>query len=200
MNGLDWCWLLVDQTCGFYQLFGLSFWRHPFTADDPLVRKWCNARFLQICSHEEINSSTSWMAWEYIFRYFKISFFCLRRLTIHMVGRQGKWEALLLGRLRTRCAEMCLWHWTQLHRSQILLQLWCRSETMVRSYSLLFCWRNLVGLTRWMAFCRRQREKPAVHSPGGLIVILDALIIQGLLELHTTILCFFSIIYYHSKV
>ncbi len=32
----------------FYQLFGLSFWRHPFTTEDPLVSKWCNATFLQI--------------------------------------------------------------------------------------------------------------------------------------------------------
>ncbi len=31
--GLLWC---------FYQLFGLSFWWHPFTAEDPLVSKWCN--------------------------------------------------------------------------------------------------------------------------------------------------------------
>ncbi len=30
----------------FYQLFGISFWRHPFTAEDPLVSKWCNATFL----------------------------------------------------------------------------------------------------------------------------------------------------------
>ncbi len=29
--GLEWCGLLW---C-FYQLFGLSFWRHPFTAEDP---------------------------------------------------------------------------------------------------------------------------------------------------------------------
>ncbi len=47
------CWTGV--TCGllwcFYQ-FGLSFWRHPFTAEDPLVSKWCNAKFLQICSVE----------------------------------------------------------------------------------------------------------------------------------------------------
>ncbi len=50
--GLLWC---------FYQLFGLSFWRHPFTAEDPLVSKWCNATFLQICSDEETNSSTSRM-------------------------------------------------------------------------------------------------------------------------------------------
>ncbi len=43
-DGLEWCGLLW---C-FYQLFGLSFWRHPFTAEDPLVSKWCNATFLQI--------------------------------------------------------------------------------------------------------------------------------------------------------
>ncbi len=35
------------------QLFGLSFWRHPFTAEDPLVKNVCNAKFLQICSDEE---------------------------------------------------------------------------------------------------------------------------------------------------
>ncbi len=43
-DGLEWCGLLW---C-FYQLFGLSFWRHPFTAEDLLVRHWCNATFLQI--------------------------------------------------------------------------------------------------------------------------------------------------------
>ncbi len=29
-------------TCG---LLWLSFWRHPFTAEDPLVNKWCNDTF-----------------------------------------------------------------------------------------------------------------------------------------------------------
>jgi len=38
-------WLLL--WC-FYQLFGLSLWRHPFTAKHPLLSKWCNATFLQI--------------------------------------------------------------------------------------------------------------------------------------------------------
>ncbi len=37
--GLLWC---------FYQLFGLLFWRHPFTAEHPLMSEWCNATFLQI--------------------------------------------------------------------------------------------------------------------------------------------------------
>ncbi len=40
-------------TVMFYELFELSFWRHPFSAEDPLVSKWCNAKFLQICSDEE---------------------------------------------------------------------------------------------------------------------------------------------------
>ncbi len=41
---LVWCGLLW---C-FYQLFGLSFWRHPFTAEARIMSKWCNAKFLQI--------------------------------------------------------------------------------------------------------------------------------------------------------
>ncbi len=40
-DGLEWCGLLW---C-FYQLFGLLFWRHPFTAENPLASKWCNATF-----------------------------------------------------------------------------------------------------------------------------------------------------------
>ncbi len=30
------------------------------------MSKWCNAKFLQICSDEQTNSSTSWTAWENI--------------------------------------------------------------------------------------------------------------------------------------
>ncbi len=45
-------WIIVM----FYQLFRLSFWRHPFTAEDPLVSKRYNAKYLQIHS---TNSSTS---------------------------------------------------------------------------------------------------------------------------------------------
>ncbi len=55
---------LIDglETC-FYQLFILSFWRHPFTAEDQLVSESCNAKFLQIFCNKETNSSTSWMPW-----------------------------------------------------------------------------------------------------------------------------------------
>ncbi len=54
INGcVDYLWIIVM----FYQLFGLAFWRHPFTAV-ALVRNCCNAKFLQICSDEETNPST----------------------------------------------------------------------------------------------------------------------------------------------
>ncbi len=49
---INWWTGVVWITCGllwcFYQLFGLSFWRHPFTAEHPLVSKWCNATFSPI--------------------------------------------------------------------------------------------------------------------------------------------------------
>ncbi len=62
------CWLLW---C-FYQLFGLSFWRHSYTAEDPLVSKWCNAKFPENCSDEETNPFTIWMArgWVHSFHIF----------------------------------------------------------------------------------------------------------------------------------
>ncbi len=56
-------WITCVLLWCFYQLFGLSIWRHPFTAELPLLSKWWNATFLQICSDEETNSSKSWMAW-----------------------------------------------------------------------------------------------------------------------------------------
>ncbi len=37
--GLLWC---------FCQLFEISFWRHPFTAEDTLMSKWCNVKFLNL--------------------------------------------------------------------------------------------------------------------------------------------------------
>ncbi len=67
---INWWNGVVRITCGllwcFYQLFGLPFWRHPFTAEDPLMSKWGKATFLQICSDEETNSSTSWIAWGWV--------------------------------------------------------------------------------------------------------------------------------------
>ncbi len=45
-------------------MFGLSFWRHPFRAEDPLMSKWCDVKFIQTFSEEEKNSSTSFMVWD----------------------------------------------------------------------------------------------------------------------------------------
>ncbi len=59
-------WITCRLLWCFYQLFGLSFWRHPFTAEHPLVNKWCNATFHQICFYEGTNSSRSWTAWGWV--------------------------------------------------------------------------------------------------------------------------------------
>ncbi len=37
--------LIVDLSGVDYGVDLLAFWRHPFTAMDPLVSKWCNANF-----------------------------------------------------------------------------------------------------------------------------------------------------------
>ncbi len=62
---INWLTGVVWIACGLlwclYQLFGLSFWWHPFTAEDPLVSKWCNVTFLQILLKK--HSSTTWMTW-----------------------------------------------------------------------------------------------------------------------------------------
>ncbi len=52
---INW-WTGVDYLWCFNQLFGLSFWRHPFTAEHSMLRQWCNASFLQICSHNLLNT------------------------------------------------------------------------------------------------------------------------------------------------
>ncbi len=55
-SGVDYLWIIV--------MFFIScldpnlLWRHPFTEEDPLVNKWCNAKFIQICPYTETNLST----------------------------------------------------------------------------------------------------------------------------------------------
>ncbi len=71
-----------------YLLFGLSFWRHPFTAEDPLVSKWYKAKFPQICSDEEKNSSTSWMAWE------RVNFQQIKIFRVNYSLNAGRWGPL----------------------------------------------------------------------------------------------------------
>ncbi len=61
---VDYFWIMFYYC--FYQLFGLSFWWHPLTAEDLLVSIWYNVKFLKICFDEETNSFTSCMAWGWV--------------------------------------------------------------------------------------------------------------------------------------
>ncbi len=64
---MNWWTGAVWITCELlWCLFGLSFWRHPFTAEDPSMSMWWNATFPQICSNQETNSSTTWMDWGWV--------------------------------------------------------------------------------------------------------------------------------------
>ncbi len=56
-----------------------SFWRHPSTAEDQLVSKWCNVTFLQICSDEETN---------YILDGLRVSKHSLFGWTIPLISRE----------------------------------------------------------------------------------------------------------------
>ncbi len=63
IDGLEWCGLLW---C-FYQLFGLSFWRHPFTSDEPLGEQvmYCNfSKFVQMKKQAHLH--LGWPESEYI--------------------------------------------------------------------------------------------------------------------------------------
>ncbi len=40
----DYFWITSGLLWCLYQRLGLSFWRHPFTAEDSFVSKWCNAK------------------------------------------------------------------------------------------------------------------------------------------------------------
>ncbi len=52
--GLLWC---------FHQLFGLSFWRHSFTAEDLLMSKWC---YIYINLKKQTHLHLRWPEGEYI--------------------------------------------------------------------------------------------------------------------------------------
>ncbi len=53
-------WITCGLLCCFYQLFGLSFWRHPFPAGHPLVSTWCDGKFQSMMPEYEYVSSMAW--------------------------------------------------------------------------------------------------------------------------------------------
>ncbi len=57
-SGVDYLWIIVMF------LSAVSFWRHPFTAEDPWWRSDVMLHFSK--SDEETNSSASWMAWGWV--------------------------------------------------------------------------------------------------------------------------------------
>ncbi len=102
-------WITCGLLCCFYHLFGLSFWRHPFTAEDPLVSKWCNVEFLQICSDEE---TTRWtvplICWKVLFDSLFYSWLYPFSFSISKQAVQNATRICLLSKHRKRCEECTL--------------------------------------------------------------------------------------------
>ncbi len=64
---LEW-WIICGLLRCFYQLFGLSSWRHPFTAEHPLVSKCCDAKFFNsVLMKKQTHLHLGWPEGEYIF-------------------------------------------------------------------------------------------------------------------------------------
>ncbi len=59
-NGVDYLWIIVMFLSAVLDPNPNLFWRHPLTAEDPLVNKWCNAKFIQLCPDTETNLSIAW--------------------------------------------------------------------------------------------------------------------------------------------
>ncbi len=116
------CKTLIDglESCRlfwyFYQLFGLLFWWHPFTAEDPLMSKWCNTTFLQICSDEETNSSTLWMVWGWV--HFQQIFIFVWNIFLYMHVKkiQGYY--------------LCSYHFTVPMKGHIVQYLWEKPQLL----------------------------------------------------------------------
>ncbi len=56
----------TEVVCIIVMFYRLSFWRHPFTAEHPLVSEWCNATFLQMQNYKckkKKKSETQWQIW-----------------------------------------------------------------------------------------------------------------------------------------
>ncbi len=136
---LEWCGLLW---C-FYQLFGLSFWRHPFTAEHPLLRHWCNDTFLQIWWRNKLiyslddlrvnKSSADFLSWlNCSFQYVT----CERKVT------SAKAHCVLIVVL---CSSECR-----------AVRTWCRSVSALSS--------NTTRRFAWLLFrCTSWRSAPNKH-------------------------------------
>ncbi len=122
-DGLECCGLLW---C-FYQLFGLSFWRHPFTAEHPLLRHWCRDTFLHLLLH------LGWPESEHIFS--KCSFLgelflssvCVSQssgpaLNLLLNGKQNLVRNTSIGHKMTFFSFQfaCLWWRLRLMRRQLM--------------------------------------------------------------------------------
>ncbi len=87
----------------FYQLFELSFWRHPFTAEDPVLSKWSWHNFYKfVPMKKQTHLHLWWPGGEYIFIFWVNCSFnmckCYCSMPVNASGLPiAKFPLLLLG-------------------------------------------------------------------------------------------------------
>ncbi len=116
---VDYLWIFV--------MFSSAVWTH-FDGTHSLqmihlVRKSCNATFLQICSDEETNSSVSWMAWVNWLNYSLRHFFLFKKIKELFGLRQ--WFATLKKKpcFSLSCSFTCFFALFIIHFLSIILSI-----------------------------------------------------------------------------
>ncbi len=133
-DGLEWCGLLVDYCDVFIRL---SFWRHPFTAEHPLLRQWCNDTFLQIWWRSKIILILDGLRMMSILDE-KVIWFCLETAVthIHLLVEPALHQLSLLFQLQTEQSESAMLFFLQQTQISKLLAPVCVNEhTYVRNHS-----------------------------------------------------------------
>ncbi len=83
---------------------GLSFRRHPFTADDPLARKWCNANFSKsVLKKKQTHLHFEWPEGKFLFSKFS----SLSELILENLGSLHEFCPLLFGYFFSLICTVC---------------------------------------------------------------------------------------------
>ncbi len=155
-------WWTVDYCDVFIRL---SFWRHPFTAEHPLLRHICN-----LSSDEESNSSWSWMSWGWMnlqqifLLVWSVSFSTSHRRKVMSAKAHGVLTLVL-------CSSECR-----------AVRMWCRSVS-ARSSSTTrrFAWL-LFRCTSWHSAPNKRRKSRWNTSSECLTFMSVLTIIKGVVQ------------------
>ncbi len=101
-------WITCVLLWCFYQLFGLSFWRHPFTAEHPLLRQWRNKLILVLY---EGNDGDIFRRFFFFGKLLKWLFYCIA--TLHFWCNNCKLPLFTMVDIRETMSNLFVLHFSQ---------------------------------------------------------------------------------------